>query len=102
MMLNQKTRAEFSVFRLGEEEGQQRACIKVSQRLMQLSLKSVEILLQAAVRGGLIGSLIYCALQYFSNADLFHLSKSSYWFGFANKHGNNLILFIYFCEPVKH
>lgn len=43
---------------------------------MQLSLKSVEILLQAAVRGGLIGSLLYCALQYFSNADLFHLSKA--------------------------
>lgn len=69
---------------------------------MQLSLKLVDIQLQAAVRAGLIGSLIYCALQYFSNADLFHLSKSSYWLGFANKHGNNPFLFIYFRELVKH
>lgn len=64
--------------------------------MTQLSLKSVEILLQAAVRGGLIGSLICCALQCFSNTDLFHLSKSCYFFGFANKYGNN-ILFIYLC-----
>lgn len=63
-------------------------------------LKSAEILLQAAVRGGLIDSLICCALQYFSNRDLFRLSKSCYCFGFANKYGNS-ILFIYLFISVK-
>lgn len=55
MMLNQKTRADFSVFRLGWEKGQQRACIKVSQRLIRLSLKSVEILLKTACSEEWIG-----------------------------------------------
>lgn len=92
-MLNQKTE-QSSVFFIWVGRRVSREHAQRFLRDWQLSLKSAEILLQAAVRGGLIESLICCALQYFSNTDLFHISKSCYCFGFANKYGNS-ILFIY-------
>lgn len=67
---------------------------------LETDIALIEIPLQAAVRDGLIGSLICCALQYLSNTDLFCLSKSWYCFGFANKYGKTILciyLFIYFC-----